>query len=428
MDAHGLSWVESANDLLCDFPLQNLPYGVFECSDRDHIGVAIGDAILDLHLCAKSGLLATLPVALVQSCLAPDLNELMFLGPEAWSALRIRIRNMLCTEANLKDRDCCSASMLLDRQSAQMKLPVRVGDYTDFYASIHHATNVGKLFRPGLPLLPNYKHLPIGYHGRSSSIVVSGTPIKRPRGQVPDVQNAAEFTATKKLDYEVELGCFIGRGNSLGTSIPLRDAEQHCFGICLVNDWSARDIQSWEYQPLGPFLGKSFATSLSPWVVPLEALAPFRVPAATRSRYDPPLLPYLHSEYDQGHGALQITLEAHISSKTMREAGDRPKLLSRTNSSDLYWTFGQMLAHHTSNGCNLRSGDLLASGTISGETPESLGCLLEITSDGKVSIMLAGGETRAFLEDGDEIIISAYCERAGFRRIGLGRCSGMVQA
>jgi fumarylacetoacetase len=311
-----------------------------------------------------------------------------------------------------------------------MLLPASVGDYTDFYASIFHATNVGKLFRPDNPLLPNYKYIPIGYHGRASSLVATGTAIRRPCGQTRDgdaePSDAPKFGPTLALDYELEVGFFVSAGNRLGETIPIGEAEEHIFGICLVNDWSARDIQAWEYQPLGPFLGKSFATSLSPWVVTMEALAPFRTAAFARAEGDPAPLPYLFGESDQEQGGLDLWLEVSLLSVRMRESGIAPLVLGRSNYRDMYWTMAQMLTHHASNGCNLRSGDLLASGTVSGADKTARGCLLELTSRGKDPVLLPTGEQRKFLEDGDEIILRGFCERDGFRRIGLGSCGGAI--
>jgi fumarylacetoacetase len=301
-----------------------------------------------------------------------------------------------------------------------------VGDYTDFYASIFHATNVGKLFRPDNPLLPNYKYVPIGYHGRASSLVPTGTPIRRPTGQTRDGDADPKVGPTRALDYELELGFFVSQGNRLGETIPIGKAEEHIFGICLVNDWSARDIQAWEYQPLGPFLAKSFATSLSPWVVTMEALAPFRAAAFTREQGDPAPLPYLFDQNNQEHGGLDLWLEVSLLSARMREAGAAPMLLGRSNFRDMYWTMTQMLTHHASNGCNLRSGDLLASGTVSGADKTARGCLLELTTRGKDPVTLPTGEQRKFLEDGDEVTLRGFCERDGFRRIGLGVCTGTI--
>jgi fumarylacetoacetase len=310
---------------------------------------------------------------------------------------------------------------------AVMAPPAIIGDYTDFYSSIHHASNVGRLFRPGNPLLPNYKYVPIGYHGRASSIVVSGTPVGRPSGQSKEpAAEAPVFGPTRSLDYELEVGFFAGPGNALGQPIPIADAEQHIFGLCLLNDWSARDMQSWEYQPLGPFLAKSFATTISPWIVTMEALAPFRVPAFQRPDGDPEPLPYLSAAEDRERGGIDLTLEVYIASRQMREAALQPMRLSRGNLRNLYWTLAQLLTHHSSNGCNLRPGDLLATGTVSGPSREERGCLLELTQRGAEPIRLPNGEIRKFLEDGDEVILRGYCERDGFARIGLGECRGTI--
>lgn len=310
---------------------------------------------------------------------------------------------------------------------AELLVPARIGDYSDFYASVHHATNVGSMFRPDNPLLPNYKWVPIGYHGRASSIVASGTPVRRPRGQIKN-QDADQpvYVASRALDYETEMGCFVGPGNPLGEPVPLDHAEDHLFGLCLVNDWSARDIQTWEYQPLGPFLSKSFATTVSPWVVTLEALQPYRVPAFPRPAGDPEPLPYLTSESDRLSGGIDVRVEVFLSSARMREAATPPVRVSSGRLADLYWTMAQMFTHHASNGCNLRPGDLFASGTISGPTKNSRGCLLELTRRGAEPLTLPNGETRKFLEDGDEVVLRAYCERPGSVRIGFGECRGVI--
>jgi len=309
-----------------------------------------------------------------------------------------------------------------------MLLPAAVGDYTDFYASIFHATDVGKLFRPDNPLLPNYKYIPIGYHGRASSLVPTSTPVRRPSGQTREGEAPPKFGPTKALDYEMELGFFVSNGNRLGEAIPIAEAEDHIFGICLVNDWSARDIQAWEYQPLGPFLAKSFATSLSPWAVTMEALAPFRAPAFARAAGDPAPLPYLLSQSDQERGGLDLWLEVSLTSPQMQKAGMAPVVLGKSNFRHMYWTMAQMLTHHASSGCNLRAGDLLASGTVSGADKTARGCLLELTSRGQYPVTLPTGELRKFLEDGDEVITTGFCERDGFRRIGLGSCRGAILA
>ena len=425
------SWVESANVAETDFPLQNLPFGVFRALGTTamggaKIGVAIGDRVLDLA--ALEGDVAIVGAA--KPCGSDFLNELMALGSVPRRALRRRLFSLLRAAASPVDQEAVSRH-LIAQADVEMLLPATVGDYTDFYASVFHATNVGKLFRPDNPLLPNYKYIPIGYHGRASSLVASGTPVLRPSGQTRDGNADPKFGPTKALDCELEVGLFVSSGNPLGERIPISDAEDHIFGICLVNDWSARDVQAWEYQPLGPFLAKSFATSLSPWVVTMEALAPFRTAAFARPQGDPAPLPYLLDAGDQEQGGLDLTLEVLLQSSRMREAGIAPTIVSRSNCRDLYWTMAQMLTHHASNGCNLRAGDLLASGTVSGpDVPgadvSARGCLLELTSRGANPITLPTGEQRKFLEDGDEVILRGFCERDGFRRIGMGTCRGTV--
>jgi fumarylacetoacetase len=415
------SWVAAANRPR--FPIQNLPFGVFQAAEPT-VGVAIGEQILDLRGCYRAGLLASLPSGTGEACAAETLNPLMALGTECWSALRARLSDLL--RADHPDRayhQKLLQPLLTAMADATMLKPAQIGNYTDFYASIDHATNVGRLFRPDNPLLPNYKYVPIGYHGRASSIVVSGARVKRPLGQIPGAAGAPpRFAPSQKLDYEIEAGFFVGPGNSLGEPIAIDQAPAHIFGVCLLNDWSARDIQTWEYQPLGPFLAKSFATTISPWIVTMEALDPFRAPAFPRQPEDPPPLAYLDGEQDQRFGGIDITLEVFLRSERMREAG--PVRLSRGNLRSLYWTAAQLLTHHASNGCNLLPGDLLASGTVSG--PEVGGCLLEITRNGLEPVSLPGGESRSFLEDGDEIVFRGYCERAGFVSIDLGECSGTI--
>jgi fumarylacetoacetase len=423
------SWVESSNIANSDFPIQNLPFGVFRRRDADataRVGTAIGDRVLDLAGVNSEGLLADESVrAAADACASDSLNALMTLGAGARRALRRRLHAILRQDAAASERQAASRC-LVAQSDVEMLLPAVVGDYTDFYASIFHATNVGKLFRPDNPLLPNYKYVPIGYHGRASSLVPTGTPIRRPCGQTREGDAAPEFGPSKALDYELEVGFFVSSGNKLGESIPIGEAEEHIFGICLVNDWSARDVQAWEYQPLGPFLAKSFATSLSPWVVTMEALAPFRTTAFVRAEGDPAPLPYLFDRSDQEQGGLELWLEVSLLSARMREAGVAPVVLGRSNFRDMYWTMAQMLAHHSSNGCDLRGGDLLASGTVSGADKSARGCLLELTSRGKDPITLPTGEQRKFLEDGDEVILRGSCERDGFRRIGLGSCRGAI--
>ena len=432
-DPHALSWVPSANESACDFPLQNLPLGVFRragASGPGRVGTAIGDQVLDLAACHAAGLFDGEAADAGEACTQPTLNTLMALGRLHWQALRRRVSHLLRAgvpgEAGHRWRvEAC----LVPMAAVDMLLPAQIGDYTDFYASVHHATNVGRMLRPDQPLLPNYKWVPIGYHGRASSVVVSGTPVRRPAGQTrPEGADAPVVGPTRRLDYELEVGAFIGPGNPLGVPIPLEDAEDQVFGLCLVNDWSARDVQAWEYQPLGPFLAKNFATSASPWVVTLDALAPFRVPPAPRADDDPSPLPYLDSPCHRRSGGIDLVVEAALASAAMREQGMAPLRLSRAFFRDMFWTLAQMVTHHASGGCNLRPGDLVASGTVSGVDPSTRGCLLELTWRGTEPIDLPTGEQRAFLEDGDEVILSGYCEEGAgrARRIGLGACRGVV--
>jgi fumarylacetoacetase len=419
------SWVESANTVDTDFPIQNLPLGVFTTRDEPpHIGVAIGDRILDLHACARGGLLDRIPVESMTACTESTLNALMSLGPSHWSALRRRVSELLQSDSTRRmDTERC----IVSRSEVQMQLPADIGDYTDFYASVYHATNVGGMFRPDNPLLPNYKYVPIGYHGRASSIIVSGSAFHRPVGQTKaDDAKEPSVGPSRLLDFELEVGFFVGPANALGERVAIDKAGDYIFGLCLLNDWSARDIQKWEYQPLGPFLAKNFATTISPWIVTMEALEPFRVPAFIRPPGDPQPLAYLDSSEDQTRGGIGVTLEVHLLTERMRKEGQAPFKLSRGNFKEMYWTVAQMLAHHTSNGCNLRPGDLMGSGTVSGPTKDSHGCLLELTRGGREPIQLPNGETRKFLQDGDEVIIKGYCERAGYARIGFGECRGIV--
>ncbi len=420
------SWVETANAPECDFPLQNLPLCVFTREGGGFaIGAGIGGFVLDLAALASSSYLDELPPPLRVACGQPSLNALMQCGREASSLLRVALMRML--RADTEPAVCGFLERLLTPiESARFQLPVAIGDYTDFYASIHHATNVGSLFRPEQPLLPNYKYVPIGYHGRASSVVVSGHAVVRPQGQVkPASAGSPSFRLTEQLDYEVEIGAYLGKGNELGALVSIGGAEEYLFGLSLVNDWSARDIQAWEYQPLGPFLGKSFATTVSPWVVTMEALESFRVPLADRGLGDPAPLPYLSSP-DPSRSAIDLTVEVHLRTEALRRAGLPAVKLSSGNLRDLYWSFGQMVTHHTSNGCNLRVGDLLASGTISGADPGTEGSLLERTRRGAIPLLLPNGEARSFLEDGDEVILRGFCEREGRPRIGLGECRGVI--
>ena len=425
-DPARLSWVTSANAPGGDFPIQNLPFGVFRTAagSPPRVGVAIGDQILDLNALAEEGRLDRIP-GVREACRAASLNPLMALPPEPRRALRSALSDLL--RVRVKRLIPEASHLLVPQREATMLLPAQVGDYTDFYASVFHATNVGSMFRPDNPLLPNYKWVPIGYHARASSLVVSGTPIPRPAGQTraPDAP-APTVGPTRQLDYELEVAGWIAGGNWLGEPIPIERAEEHLFGLSLLNDWSARDLQAWEYQPLGPFLAKNFATTVSPWVVTREALAPFRVPAFHRPEGDPAPLPYLDSELNRTAGGIAITLEVSLQTARMRAAGAPPTRLSRTDFRNMYWTMAQLIAHHASNGCNLRPGDVLGSGTVSGPGREERGCLLELTWRGREPLQLPGGETRTFLEAGDLVVLSGWCERAGATRIGFGACRGLV--
>jgi fumarylacetoacetase len=408
------SWVEGADDH-ADFPIQNLPLGVFSPKGQGpRIGTAIGDYILDL-----SAIPDLLPFALSGT----TLNAYMGLSKPNRVALRHAV------SAVLSDTSKAAALRphLYPASECTMHLPAHIGDYTDFYVGIHHATNIGKQFRPDQPLLPNYKHIPIGYHGRASSVRLSGTPLVRPKGQtLSPGADAPVYGPTKRLDYELEMGVWVGPGNDLGTSIPIGEAGDHIVGLCLLNDWSARDIQAWEYQPLGPFLAKNFLTSISPWVITAEALAPFRTAQPVRAEGDPNPLPYLMDDKDQSSGALGITLEAYLSTATMRAKGLPPHRLSHGAATNMYWTPAQMIAHHSANGCNLQAGDVLGTGTISSPEPGGFGSMMEITKGGKDPVALETGETRGFLEDGDHLTLNAYAEREGYRRIGFGKCTGGV--
>lgn len=428
------SWIESDST---DFPIQNLPFCSFSAGDRtQRVGTGIGDSILDLRSCVEAGLFdADFEAALT----AESLNGVMGLSVVRRGALRHRIFELLskaCDEIQA-DSDL-RARAIIAQSDAILHVPCSIGDYTDFYASVFHATNVGSMFRPNNPLLPNYKHIPIGYHGRASSIVASGSSVRRPTGQhAPPIEGGKpSFGPARLLDYELEVGAFIAEGNELGSTIPLDRAEDAIFGLCLVNDWSARDLQKWEYQPLGPFLAKSFATTVSPWVVTMEALAPFRCQAFSRPDGDPQPMEYLSSEQNQSSGGVALNLSVELTSQQMRETNQEPMRLSSTTFRNMYWSMAQMVTHHSSNGCNLRPGDLLASGTVSGPARDERGCLLELTWDGEIGNVVPGtqrtplvlptGEERRFLANGDMVTIRGHCEADGFRRIGFGTCSGTV--
>ncbi len=421
------SWIASANDGTTDFPIQNLPFGVFRragSSEQFRIGVAIGDQILDLTLAQQAGIFSAIMDARLAHALAStSLNAFMDLGNGVSSAVRLVLSQALRESASAQ---AVLHATLLAQADAEYALPAQIGDYTDFYTSVHHATAVGKLFRPDNPLLPNYKWVPIGYHGRSSSIGVSGQQFRRPIGQtMPPNATTPVFASAKRMDYECEVGIFIGQGNALGEAIAIDHAEDHVFGMCLLNDWSARDLQAWEYQPLGPFLAKNFASTISPWVVTLEALAPYRK-GWTRDAADPQALPYLDHADLHSTGAFDIQLEVLVQTEKMRQDGTPAQRLSLSNFSHSYWTVSQMVTHHTVNGCNLRAGDFLGSGTQSGPLPEEAGSLLELTEGGKKPIILSNGEQRIFIEDGDSIIIRGWTQKDGAPRIGFGEVEGRL--
>jgi fumarylacetoacetase len=420
------SWLDAANRDGNDFPIQNLPLGVFRARgsrQRFRGGVAIGDQIVDLSALAGAALFSGLAADAVRAAAQDKLNAFLALGPDAWHALRQALSRALRAGAAEQDR---LAACLFPQDDAEFDVPATIGDYTDFYTSVHHAENVGRLFRPDQPLLPNYKWVPIGYHGRASSIGISGQTVSRPWGQILDPAcGRPTLRPTARLDFELELGAFIGYGNAPGQRIGMAQAEQHVFGLCLLNDWSARDIQAWEYQPLGPFLSKNFATTLSPWIVSLEALAPYRR-AWARPASDGEPLPYLDSADNRAAGAFDITLQVDLLTARMREAGQAATLLCQTNYRHAYWTLAQMVAHHTVNGCPLRPGDLLGTGTLSGPAPTEAAALLELSQGGKRPLQLPGGETRTFLEDGDTVTLRGWAHRAGLPRIGFGQCTGQV--
>jgi fumarylacetoacetase len=424
------SWVESANDPNTDFPIQNLPFCRVRIMGDDPeavwVGTVIGDRVLNIEWCVRDALIEDRLIAEEPFGSGIKLECIFDLSKPDSLRLRKRLQEILRGDASEREKyEADKNSIRISK--VEFFGHSKIGDYTDFYCSIYHATNVGSMFRPDNPLLPNYKYVPIGYHGRASSIVISGTDIKRPKGQNrSDQEKPPVFIPAKSLDYEMELGFFVGQGNELGEPIPIAEAEKHIFGMCLVNDWSARDIQAWEYQPLGPFLAKNFATTISPFVVTMEALAPFRTTAFERDPDNPQPLEYLADEQNQRLGGLDINLEVYIQTEKMRNGKIEPHLLSRSNTKDLYWTVGQMLTHHASNGCNLQTGDLIATGTVSGKEKSERGSMLELSWRGTEPIDLPSGEQRRFLEDGDEIIMRGFCEREGFRRIGFGECRGRI--
>lgn len=420
------SWVASANDGQTDFPIQNLPFAIFHRQGSNEAfrgGVAIGDQIVDMAAAVKAGVFTGDALEAAQAAAEATLNHLMSLGPQRLSHLRKQLSKALQTGSA---QEAALQACLVPQAQAEYALPARIGDYTDFYTSVHHATNIGKQFRPDNPLLPNYKWVPIGYHGRSSSIGVSGQSFKRPKGQVkPPDADAPVLKPSARMDIELEMGVFVGQANDLGEPVPMTDAEDHIFGLVLFNDWSARDIQPWEYQPLGPFLSKNFASTISPWIVTMEALAPFRAPFSHPAE-DPQPLPYLSSADNSAQGGLDIHLEALLETPKMRDAKAAPARFTQTNYRHAYWTAAQMVAHHTVNGCNLQPGDLLGTGTLSGPTLDQACALIELTTGGKNPIQLPNGESRTWLEDGDTIILRGWCEKPGAARIGFGECVGTV--
>jgi fumarylacetoacetase len=430
-DPKRTSWVNSANGHK-DFPIQNLPLGVFSLSgsSEQRVGIAIGDMILDLAAVVEAGLMEGSARDAAEATSSGSLNKLFALGPKARQALRSRLSELLHAKGADRPRIEAISGVLHRAADAVMHLPAHIGDYTDFYVGVHHATNIGKVFRPDNPLLPNYKHVPIGYHGRSSSIVPSGTTIRHPSGQLKEPDSSAPtFGPSRRLDYELELGVWIGTGNDLGDPIPISEAGSHVAGFCLLNDWSARDIQSWEYQPLGPFLSKNFASTISPWVITPEALVPFRTAQNPRPDGDPRPLPYLWDERDQREGGIELELEVFLITSGLREKGLPPHRIALSSTRHMYWTVAQLIAHHTSNGCNLRPGDLFGSGTISAPEASGVGSLLEATRGGQNPIRLESGEQRRFLEDGDELVLYARTPPApNTVQIGFGECRGKVSA
>ena len=427
-DPAASSWVDGANSPNAEFPIQNLPLGVFEYgqSTQRRIGVAIGDHVLDIAAALDSNVLPELAEFAIELRMT-DLNALMRHGRRASGALRHAVFGLLRADSQHQE---AAATCLRPMREVRMRLPVQIGDFTDFFTSIHHARRAGELMRPDMPVAPNFRNMPIAYHGRASSVVESGVPCIRPRGQTAPADAAVTaqgYVPTQSLDFELEVGCLIGRGNALGSTISIDEAEDHMFGLCLVNDWSARDIQFWESYPLGPFLAKSFMTTVSPWLVTLEALAPFRVAAPARGPEDPPLSSALTSPRHAAEGGISISLEVHLQTAAMRKNGLEPVVLTRPQFSEQYWTLAQMITHHASNGCNLRTADLLSSGTVSGVERENSGCMLELTDVGKTPLRLPSGETRRFLEDGDIVWLRGVCGRDGYKSIGFGASTAQIE-
>ena len=428
-DPQARSWLASANTGSTDFPIQNLPFGVFRRAGSREVlrgGVAIGDQVLDLGAAAASGLLTGLAEQAATAAGQDALNDLLGMGPAAWHVLRQALFDLLLAGVSHVTVDRLQ-TCLVPQVDAEHSLPTRIANYTDFYTSIHHARNVGRLVRPDDPMPSNFQWLPIAYHGRASSVVVSGTPFHRPMGQaMPPGAQAPVVGPCARLDYELELGFYIGPGNALGQAIPMEEAEDHIFGVSLLNDWSARDHQFWEMAPLGPFLGKNFCTSVSPWIVTMEALAPYRLPFGHPAN-EPQPLPYLDSAANRSHGGVDVQLEVLLQTALHRAKGVNPDRLSATSFRHQYWTLGQMVAQHTVGGCNLLPGDLLGTGTISGPTPPEAGAIVELSQGGQRTINLPGtGEQRRFLEDGDNVILRGWCEKPGAARIGFGECWGEV--
>lgn len=418
------SFVETAQAKDCDFPIQNLPFGVYRTEGAaPRGGVAIGAMILDLQAAHDAGLFSPAARGAAQAAALPSLNRLMAMPPAAMSTLRRELSALLSIDS---PRRAETKAALVPMRDVQMLLPATVGGFTDFFTSMDHVRRATAVMRPDAPLPPAFKYLPIGYNSRASSIVASGMPVTRPQGQQGRKDSGSSFGPTRMLDYELEVGIYVGQGNVLGHPLPLREAPQHLFGLCLLNDWSARDIQRFESFPLGPFLGKCFATTISPWIVTTEALAPFRIAAPARAADDPPLHDYLNDDADRAEGGFDVALTASLQTAAMRAKGDKPAPITRTNLAALYWTCAQMMTHHASNGCNLQPGDLLGTGTLSGPTDESRACMLELTAGGRQPLTLPNGETRAWLEDGDEIVFQGRCNRDGYVSIGFGECRGTV--
>jgi len=421
------SWVEAANEPGCDFPIQNLPFGVFSLPSRDpRGGVAIGDLIFDVKAANEAGLFTPAAQEAAQAAAKPSLNEFMAMKPAQISALRRELSDLLRADGPQRARVEKMADLLVPMRDATLGVPAAIGGFTDFFTSIDHVRRATSVLRPDAPLPPAFKNLPMAYNGRASSIIASGAPVTRPHGQQGRKDGGSSFGPTRMLDYELEVGIYLGQGNPLGRPIPLREARDRIFGLCLLNDWSARDIQRFESFPLGPFLGKCFATTISPWIVTAEALAPFRIPARARDAGDPPLQDYLNGSDDQSEGGFGIALTASLQTATMRGKGLAPAPITLTNLRSLYWTCAQMIAHHASNGCNLQPGDLLGTGTLSGPTDDSRACMLELTTGGKQPLTLPNGEQRAWLEDGDQVVFHGRCSRDGAVPIGFGECRGEI--